>query len=50
MDKDTIAFIAIVSALALLLALEGMTVWNTMNPSASASRFRAPVSRSHTSA
>ena len=32
MDKDTFTFIAIVLALALLLALEGVTFWNTMNP------------------
>ena len=32
MDKDRLAFFAILLALALLLTLEGVTFWNTMNP------------------
>lgn len=32
MDRDAFTFIVIVSALALLLVLEGVTFWNTMFP------------------
>jgi hypothetical protein len=35
MEKCTFALIAIVSAMALLLTLEGVTFWSTMNPPSS---------------